>query len=227
MEQIALKPLYHRGKDCIGIYFAKNNELQRIVQKKAGATWTRTHTCWYVEMNEVNYKKVSASFAGKAKIDVEALKEFLLEKKGNIETAHQHEALPKESPKELPIFQRLATLKPAGTQSEKQTPVTCTENIKALQRYRQQLTLKSYSPSTIRTYTNEFVQFLNLIKDVPAETLTVQRLKDYLQYCHTVLRLSENTLHSRINALKFYYEQVYPVGLKKYQHVLLCLRLVK
>jgi len=29
-----------------------------------------------------------------------------------------------------------------------------------------------------------------------------------MQYCHTTLKLSENTLHSRINALKFYYEQV-------------------
>jgi len=38
--------------------------------------------------------------------------------------------------------------------------------------------------------------------------LSVQRIKDYLQYCFVTLKLSENTLHSRINALKFYYEQV-------------------
>ena len=36
----------------------------------------------------------------------------------------------------------------------------------------------------------------------------MQRIKDYLQYCHEKLKLSENTLHSRMNALKFYYEQV-------------------
>jgi site-specific recombinase XerD len=33
-------------------------------------------------------------------------------------------------------------------------------------------------------------------------------MKRYLVYCHDVLGLTENTLHSKINALKFYYEQV-------------------
>ena len=68
--------------------------------------------------------------------------------------------------------------------------------------------LKAYSPSTIKTYINELTQFLIAIKATPAETFTVARIKDYLQYCFVTLKLSEATLHSRINALKFYYEQV-------------------
>lgn len=43
---------------------------------------------------------------------------------------------------------------------------------------------------------------------MPASDFTVPRIKDYLQYCFEKLKLSENTLHSRMNALKFYYEQV-------------------
>jgi integrase/recombinase XerD len=46
------------------------------------------------------------------------------------------------------------------------------------------------------------------VKDIPASGFNAARIKDYLQYCFEKLRLSENTLHSRINALKFYYEQV-------------------
>ena len=34
------------------------------------------------------------------------------------------------------------------------------------------------------------------------------QIRSYLLYCLKKLRLSENTLHSRINAIKFYYEQV-------------------
>jgi site-specific recombinase XerD len=49
---------------------------------------------------------------------------------------------------------------------------------------------------------------LHTIKEKPAQDFSVLRLKDYFQYCHTTLKLSENTLHSRINALKFYFEQV-------------------
>jgi len=70
------------------------------------------------------------------------------------------------------------------------------------------LVLKSYSPSTIRTYTNEFVQFLNSINNVPAYEFSTDRIKDYLQYCFEKLKLSENTIHSRMNSLKFYFEQV-------------------
>jgi integrase/recombinase XerD len=43
---------------------------------------------------------------------------------------------------------------------------------------------------------------------VPANSLDTQRVKDYLEYCIGTLALSENTVHSRMNALKFYYEQV-------------------
>lgn len=73
---------------------------------------------------------------------------------------------------------------------------------------KQALILKAYSPSTIKTYLNEMSQFLQAIKHFSANDFTVLRLKSYLQYCFEKLKLSENTMHSRINALKFYYEQV-------------------
>lgn len=73
---------------------------------------------------------------------------------------------------------------------------------------KQMLILKAYSPSTIRTYLNEMGAFLQTLKKTAADSLNTKRLKDYLQYCFEKLNLSENTLHSRINALKFYYEQV-------------------
>ena len=73
---------------------------------------------------------------------------------------------------------------------------------------RKQLQLKAYSRSTIRTYLNELSAFLSILGPVPADSITPNRLSDYFVYCLNKLRLSENTLHSRINALKFYYEQV-------------------
>ncbi|TKK67521.1 integrase [Ilyomonas limi] len=81
-------------------------------------------------------------------------------------------------------------------------------NAQVLTTMRQQLELKAYSQSTISTYLKEMSVFLQTIKGCKASEFTTQRIKDYLQYCYTALGLSENTLHSRINALKFYYEQV-------------------
>ncbi|MCU0450993.1 MAG: site-specific integrase [Bernardetiaceae bacterium] len=81
-------------------------------------------------------------------------------------------------------------------------------NHPALQRFIETLQLKAYSPSTIRTYRNEFAQLLALLKGVPVDTLNAERLRSYFLYCTNELKLAENTLHSRINAVKFYFEQV-------------------
>jgi site-specific recombinase XerD len=74
--------------------------------------------------------------------------------------------------------------------------------------YLEQLALKKYSKSTLQTYRNEFMQLLQLLKDIHVQDLTPEHLKRYMLYCVVKLQLSENTLHSRLNALKFYFEQV-------------------
>lgn len=81
------------------------------------------------------------------------------------------------------------------------------ENLKNLQLVIKQLTLKAYSNSTIRTYRGELMVFFQVLSTIPADKLTTEDVKRYLLKC---LKdgLTENTLHSRINALKFYYEQV-------------------
>jgi integrase/recombinase XerD len=81
-------------------------------------------------------------------------------------------------------------------------------NRPALQLYVETLQLKSYSPNTINTYRNEFAQLLYVMKDKNVDDLSALRLRDYFLYCINELKLSENTLHSRINAVKFYFEQV-------------------
>ena len=81
-------------------------------------------------------------------------------------------------------------------------------NLTALKRMHETLLLKAYSPNTIKTYCGEFSQLLYLLKDVSVDTLTADRLRSYFLYCITQLQLSENIIHSRMNAIKFYFEQV-------------------
>ena len=82
------------------------------------------------------------------------------------------------------------------------------ENQPAFRLLIETLQLKAYSESTIKTYRNEFAQLLYTLKTVPVNTLDGTKLRSYFLYCTNVLKLSENTLHSRINAIKFYFEQV-------------------
>ncbi len=81
-------------------------------------------------------------------------------------------------------------------------------NQAALARMEETLLLKAYSPSTVRTYCIEFAQLLYLLRDVDVASLTSERLRSYILYCVRELRLSENAVHSRLNAIKFYFEQV-------------------
>ena len=81
-------------------------------------------------------------------------------------------------------------------------------NYLALQRYVETLQLKAYSMNTITTYRNEFAQLLYVLKSKNVDELDSNRLRDYFLYCINTLNLSENTLHSRINAVKFYFEKV-------------------
>ena len=76
------------------------------------------------------------------------------------------------------------------------------------QKYIDLLYLKGYSVNTIRTYSTEFAQLLYILKDKNVNELTTEHLKSYLLYCLQTLKLSENQVHSRINALKFYFENV-------------------
>jgi site-specific recombinase XerD len=79
----------------------------------------------------------------------------------------------------------------------------------ALQRYIETLQLKGYSSNTIKTYLNEFTQLLCFLRDkIAVDNLDAEKLRGYFLYCIETLKLSDNTLHSRINAVKFYFEQV-------------------
>jgi len=82
------------------------------------------------------------------------------------------------------------------------------ENQPALKHFVEHLQLKAYSPATIRTYTIEFTQLLYVLKSFPVQNLDAARLRSYFLYCINTLKVKEAQLHSRLNAVKFYFEQV-------------------
>lgn len=81
-------------------------------------------------------------------------------------------------------------------------------NIPEFEKYQRLLRLKAYSPNTFRTYCLEFAQLLYAVRDHPIQEFTAERLQSYFYYCTQELKLSENLINSRINATKFYFEQV-------------------
>src|SRR5258706_1632535 len=201
---VILIPIYHRDKECIGIRFEAFPDFNTIVRSLPEVKWSQTHKCWYVPLNKASYNNICSSFKGKARINNDALQRHLLNKTNT--TRYSAENL-------IAMMSLTSAIKSntevfAVTKRIGETAKIHDINAHVIPSMLEQLTLKAYSRSTIKTYVNEMTQFLQRLGKIPADELTPEHLRRYLVYCFEKLQLKENTVHSRINALKFYYEQV-------------------
>lgn len=215
MKQVILKPIVHRNQECIGIYFQNDPSINNIIRKLAGAKWSQTNKCWWIPLAKESYNKLFFALNGKVTIEYSLLHQYLLEKKKGAAEVNQrimrYPFLKPEEKIQLPVENNQLIHSAVKLKSEivsYKTGRIYPVNVHVLPSMKQKLKLKAYSPSTIKTYINEMAQLLQTIKNIPADDLTPEHLRRYLVYCFEKLKLTENTLHSRINALKFYYEQV-------------------
>lgn len=197
MPPVKLKPLYHRQRQNIGIYYANSISLNNIVRKVTGVKWSQTNKCWYIPMGREAFYRLKTALEEHVVLEYDELKKYIEGKKK-----------PVENIKTLTIKSYQVPAKFAVNGQLKSAAFISVVNKHVLPAMEQLLKLKAFSPSTIKTYLNEMAQLLQTIKDIPADELTPELLKRYLVYCYEKLRLKENTLHSRINAMKFYYEHV-------------------
>ncbi len=75
-------------------------------------------------------------------------------------------------------------------------------------KYLELLILKGYSQNTIKTYRNEMAQLLFYLEEKEVNTCESEFIRNYIIKCYTENKFSENTMHSKINAIKFYFEKV-------------------
>jgi site-specific recombinase XerD len=191
MQPTLLKPLFHRGQEQIGIFFEKNEEIHLLVKKIKGVKWSQTHKCWYVPLNAAAHTLIREALAAKTNLDASLLKAYLNKRKAVQSTVVATAQKPTGKPMPASGAWKLSE-----------------ENLEALRKFVEHLQLKAYSASTIKTYRNEFLQLLQLLKNRPVNELTPDDLRRYFLYCFEKLKLTENSLHSRMNAIKFYFEQV-------------------
>ena len=201
MDTIFLKPLYHRGKETIAMEAPNKSEINNAIRKLSRVRWSQTHKVWYMPWGKESYEQILAALKPLGQIDHQVLKAYV-EKRSEVKkvmVSAGDDASGRQAPK--PEFVRKLPAETVAWQISK-------ENREALNRFLEQLKLKAYSASTLRTYKSEFIQLLRLIKNKPVYTLTPDDLRRYMVYAMQKEGISENTAHSRINALKFYFEQV-------------------
>jgi len=183
-------PVVVNGNEAMALHFDENKELEMKLRGIKNIKWSRQHNAWYLPVLREYFEKVKTVVKECAEIDSGALKNYLEQKKIRIPTAKVESKIKKVQVEKI------------------LTRPLSDENLEALRRFMEQLKLKSYSASTMRTYRGEFLALLQILKKKAVSDLSTEDIRRYFVYCADKLGLSENSLHSRINAVKFYFEQV-------------------
>ncbi|MEO1010841.1 MAG: tyrosine-type recombinase/integrase [Bacteroidota bacterium] len=108
---------------------------------------------------------------------------------------------------DLPTLRKILGLSPKHKHDQK-LEALAPVNREAYAQMAGQLDLKAYSENTKRMYLAEFYHLLALLKDRPVAQLSPERVKAYFLYCLNVEKMRERKLNGKINAVKFYFEQV-------------------
>ena len=128
MKNITLFPVMHRGFEQILIRFENLKSLNDIVKKIPTVKWSKTYKCWYMRLNEVNYKTIFTMLSPVASINYDDLKQYLIKRRavkatelpkrsslrdddGSSETASPAKPLPTPSLQEPTVASRLSTEK--------------------------------------------------------------------------------------------------------------------
>ena len=183
----------YKGSENMIVRFTVGDDVDKVIRRIPDISWVPAHRGWLLPLNRDSYRQVMNACAGLASVNYTDLKEYLNRRKEE-----------KERIVDVAVPALDTGSRAPGISVEGISEVNVPEMVKMVDI----LKLKAYSPSTIKTYRNEFSVFLRTIGNTAAAEMDEEKIKRYLLYCYETLELSENTLHSRINALKFYYEQV-------------------
>ena len=190
MLTITLKPFFHKGKEQIGIYFENDLIVNNVVKKVKGVRWSKTNNCWYITLSKQNFTGLMVCIGDFGKVDYSLLQHYL------------------EKRNKIVYIKEAAAEKPTLTPPQLKTYNITDANLAQLLRFVEAMQLSGKSESTIKTYKNELIALLQVLKSRPVDTLTAEEIRRYILYCVNDLHLSANTINSRLNSIKFYFEQV-------------------
>ncbi|OLY92042.1 Site-specific recombinase XerD [Cnuella takakiae] len=189
--KLTLRPLILNGAECIALQFAPDKITEGLVRRIPKVKWSQPHRCWYLPMTPEAYRKAHNLLANEVAWEETALRQYGERRKAIMATYPQKDGV----------------LKPATIANSPAWQLS-DHNLSELVRFVQQIKLQAYSNSTLTTYRNELLQLMKLLKKRAIDSLTADDMRRYMVYCMEKEGISEQTAHSRINAIKFYFEQV-------------------
>ena len=187
LPEITLQPLYHRGKEQIALHYTYHPTFNELLKRVPRIRWTRTHHYWYGPLDRPFYTDVAAAVKGQAILKTETLKKYMQQRQLVAGTG-------------TPVSAKMAGILQRQPLND--------ENSEAYRRYQQLLQLKGYSPNTIKSYCHSFHFLLRVLGNVPVDSLLPKHIHAYLLWLIQKKGYSETAVHTAVNAIKFYFEQV-------------------
>ena len=201
MQTIQASYIFHRNEKRIKLQFQNYVLLNKLIKSIPGARWSKTHKSWHIPCNNKLYND---------------FKKNLPEGWLVTEVKETPSAIPLQTKTPPPTVKKNTAVKAICVNTKpvagnKIYPTALSpKNQQALQQYLQCLQLKAYSASTIKTYTSEFAIFLQALGKTEAPCLSTQRVKDYLQYCHTsVMLIIKRRFERELSPINFEFQLFY------------------
>ncbi len=196
MIVIQLKPFFYNGKECIGLHGPGDGYFHSTIKKIAGIKWYSIGRYWYIPCTRVAYDSFKKQVEHLFTIDTAKLRQYLEQRKVKISDQQQ-------SIKAITAMQLI------------KFPL-CKENLLAFEAMRNKMVVKGFSQNTIRNYLYEFNLLLRLLKERSVNDLSKDHIQSYLLWLLKDQGFSETKVHTAVNAIKFYFEQVMERGKEFY-----------
>lgn len=201
-KSVKVEKLYHRGQFHLAIRFPIDAQLKECVKSIPDSKFSITHKCWYIPSVKGALGNIFKAFENIAWVDISAIKKI---KEENAET--EHEATSK-APKQELVKQEDApkAIKPVERKSFKEQLNEV--QLQALRMMEQKLKLKGYAASTLKTYLQNFSEFLAFYYDLHPTDISDMDIHNYLLYLVEQKKISKSAQNQAINSIKFFFEKV-------------------
>jgi integrase/recombinase XerD len=169
--------------------YVRHADIDKLVRQVKGSRWSNQEKCWHMPCTNESYQQLVKLAGGIADLHIDVFRLQLARRK-------------------LPM--PLRTILYLG---EKLTQ----HNFQALENMLKELVLKQYSVNTLNLYRVEFAVLLVLLGTRSVDDLTEEQIRAYLLWLIEKRKYGESQIHTAVNAIKFYFEQVKKEERKVYE----------
>ena len=199
MKTVTIEKGLIENKERLMLYFPYDCEIIELLRTIPGARWNRQVRCWHISVLAGGVEKLNRRFGGKLLFEM------------NDKTVGQYDGKKGECKGE------------EGKSGDRAIERSDEEEIKqeakpdlVPEEFTKTMTLKNYSPNTIRTYKSMLNEFLHYYQKLDPELITDEQIREYLLFLIEKRDVSNSYQNQSINAIKFYYEQVLGRPVKTY-----------